>query len=92
MRQGIFWSEFKFDENLFQLLTGLVTFFFRYIVHQFAKVLPNNAEARRAFVSSGGLKKVQEIQAEPGSKLKEWVLHFFLQEMVDIADTSCAGT
>ena len=45
----------------------------RYIVHQFAKVLPNNAEARRAFVSSGGLKKVQEIQAEPGSKLKECV-------------------
>ena len=45
----------------------------KYIVHQFAKVLPNNAEARRAFVSSGGLKKVQEIQAEPGSKLKEYV-------------------
>jgi hypothetical protein len=43
-------------------------------VHQFAKVLPNNAEARRAFVSSGGLKKVQEIQAEPGSKLKEYVV------------------
>jgi hypothetical protein len=45
----------------------------KYIVHQFAKVLPNNADARRAFVSSGGLKKVQEIQAEPGSKLKEYV-------------------
>ena len=44
-------------------------------MHQFAKVLPNNAEARRAFVSSGGLKKVQEIQAEPGSKLKECVTH-----------------
>eukprot|EP00054_Salpingoeca_dolichothecata_P020332 m.128032 g.128032 ORF g.128032 m.128032 type:complete len:511 (+) comp23575_c0_seq1:33-1565(+) len=32
------------------------------VVAQFAKVLPHDAKARRAFVSSGGLKKVQEIQ------------------------------
>lgn len=29
-----------------------------------AQVLPNDMEARRNFVTSGGLKKVQELQAE----------------------------
>ena len=28
------------------------------------QVLPNDMEARRNFVTSGGLKKVQELQAE----------------------------
>lgn len=31
------------------------------------KVLPHDSKARRLFVTSGGLKKVQEIKAEPGS-------------------------
>lgn len=42
-------------------------------MHQFAKVLPKNMDARKAFVTSGGLKKIQEIQAEDGSKLREYV-------------------
>ena len=32
-----------------------------YVCAQFAKVLPNNSEARRAFVQSGGFQKIQEI-------------------------------
>eukprot|EP00033_Pygsuia_biforma_P001723 GCRY01001929.1.p1 GENE.GCRY01001929.1~~GCRY01001929.1.p1 ORF type:complete len:507 (-),score=65.83 GCRY01001929.1:459-1979(-) len=45
----------------------------KYVVAQFAKVLPHDVPARRAFVSSGGLKQIQEIQAEPGSKLREFI-------------------
>eukprot|EP00038_Savillea_parva_P017750 m.21447 g.21447 ORF g.21447 m.21447 type:complete len:167 (-) comp3897_c0_seq1:338-838(-) len=41
------------------------------VVGQFAKVLPNDPKARKLFVTSGGLKKVQEIKAEPGSQLEE---------------------
>ena len=43
----------------------------KYVVSQFAKVLPNNAKARRLFVTSGGLKKILEIKAEAGSQLQE---------------------
>jgi hypothetical protein len=35
----------------------------QHVVAQFAKVLPNDAKARKLFVTSGGLKKVQEIKA-----------------------------
>lgn len=38
------------------------------------QILPNDARARRLFVTTGGLKKVQEIQAEPGSALAEYIL------------------
>lgn len=37
------------------------------------QILPNDAQARRLFVTSGGLKKVQEIQAEPGTTLSEYI-------------------
>lgn len=37
------------------------------------QILPNDPRSRRLFVTSGGLKKVQEIQAEPGSKLAEYI-------------------
>lgn len=37
------------------------------------QILPNDAKARRLFVTSGGLKKVQEIQAEPGTTLSEYI-------------------
>jgi 3-methyladenine DNA glycosylase AlkD len=43
----------------------------KYVVGQFAKVLPHDVSARREFVSSGGLQKLQQITAEPGSKLQE---------------------
>jgi len=45
----------------------------KHVVGQFAKVLPHDAKARRLFVTSGGLKKVQEIKAEPGSALQEYI-------------------
>ncbi|EPQ14151.1 Sperm-associated antigen 6 [Myotis brandtii] len=38
-----------------------------------SKVLPHDSKARRLFVTSGGLKKVQEIKAEPGSLLQEYI-------------------
>jgi 3-methyladenine DNA glycosylase AlkD len=44
---------------------------FENVVGQFAKVLPNDTKARKLFVTSGGLKKVQEIKAEPGTQLEE---------------------
>ena len=45
----------------------------QYVCAQFAKVLPSNLEAKRTFVQSGGFQKIQEIQAEPGSKLREYI-------------------
>ncbi|KAI3355197.1 hypothetical protein L3Q82_018055, partial [Scortum barcoo] len=45
----------------------------KHVVCQFSKVLPHDAKARRLFVTSGGLKKVQEIDAEPGSALQEHI-------------------
>ncbi len=39
-----------------------------YVCAQFAKVLPLNLEAKRTFVQ-----RIQEIQAEPGSKLREYM-------------------
>lgn len=38
----------------------------KYVVAQFAKVLPHDVTARRAFVTSGGLQRVQEIAASLG--------------------------
>ena len=35
--------------------------------------MPNDAKARRLFVTTEGLKKIQEIQAEPGSCLAEYI-------------------
>ncbi|KAM6166250.1 sperm-associated antigen 6-like [Erethizon dorsatum] len=45
----------------------------KHVLGQFSKVLPHNSGARRLFVTSGGLRKVQEIQAEPGSLLQEYI-------------------
>ncbi|XP_026147837.1 sperm-associated antigen 6 [Mastacembelus armatus] len=45
----------------------------KHVVCQFSKVLPHDSKARRLFVTSGGLKKVQEIEAEPGSPLQEYI-------------------
>ena len=38
-----------------------------------SKVLPHDSKARRLFVTSGGLKKVQEMDAEQGSPLQEYI-------------------
>lgn len=45
----------------------------KHVMCQFSKVLPHDSKARRLFVTSGGLKKVQEIDAEPGSALQEYI-------------------
>ncbi|KAK2859371.1 hypothetical protein Q5P01_003991 [Channa striata] len=45
----------------------------KHVLCQFSKVLPHDAMARRVFVTSGALKKVQEIKAEPGSPLQEYI-------------------
>ncbi|KAJ1189981.1 hypothetical protein NDU88_006722 [Pleurodeles waltl] len=45
----------------------------KHVVGQFSKVLPHDSKARRLFVTSGGLKKVQEIRPEPGSVLQEYI-------------------
>ena len=37
------------------------------------QVLPNDPASRRLFVTSGGLKKIQEIKPEPGSALREHI-------------------
>ncbi|KAM9331804.1 sperm-associated antigen 6-like [Pholidichthys leucotaenia] len=45
----------------------------KHVACQFSKVLPHDSKARRLFVTSGALKKVQEIEAEPGSPLQEYI-------------------
>uniref|UniRef100_A0A803VAR9 Sperm associated antigen 6 n=1 Tax=Ficedula albicollis TaxID=59894 RepID=A0A803VAR9_FICAL len=45
----------------------------KHVIGQFSKVLPHDSKARRLFVTTGGLKKVQEIKAEPGSLLQEYI-------------------
>lgn len=47
---------------------------FKYVLGQFSKVLPNDAVARRRFAASGSLRKLQEIEAEPGSTLMEHIM------------------
>eukprot|EP00049_Salpingoeca_infusionum_P009277 m.153437 g.153437 ORF g.153437 m.153437 type:complete len:512 (+) comp14291_c0_seq1:264-1799(+) len=44
------------------------------VVSQFAKILPGDPKARKQFVTSGGLKKIQEIKTEEGSDLSEAIL------------------
>mmetsp|Transcript_56160 Transcript_56160/g.130772 ORF Transcript_56160/g.130772 Transcript_56160/m.130772 type:complete len:509 (+) Transcript_56160:153-1679(+) len=43
----------------------------KYVVQQLTKVLPSNMDARRSFIQSGGLQKIQEVRAEMGSKLQD---------------------
>lgn len=45
----------------------------KYVLGQYSKILPEDPRARRLFVTSGALKKVQEIEATPGSTLMEYV-------------------
>ncbi|XP_069770732.1 sperm-associated antigen 6 isoform X4 [Narcine bancroftii] len=45
----------------------------KHVVGQYSKVLPYDTKARRVFVTSGGLKKIQEIKAEPGSIMQEYI-------------------
>lgn len=45
----------------------------KYILGQFSKVLPKDASARRLFITTGGLKKVQEIEYEEKSLVGEYI-------------------
>jgi len=46
----------------------------KYVVHQFAKVLPNQPAARKSFVQSRGLERVQELKAsDNNAKLQEYI-------------------
>ena len=40
----------------------------KYIIAQYAKVLPHDATARRNFVTSGGLRKIQDIVTSGGEQ------------------------
>jgi len=45
-----------------------------YVLAQFAKTLPNDQGAKKAFVLSEGLKKIQSLsEAKPGTKLRAYV-------------------
>jgi 3-methyladenine DNA glycosylase AlkD len=43
------------------------------LLRQFSKVLPADIPARKSFVHSGCLKLMQEIQAEPGTKIRQFI-------------------
>eukprot|EP00820_Chromera_velia_P018706 Cvel_27693.t1-p1 / transcript=Cvel_27693.t1 / gene=Cvel_27693 / organism=Chromera_velia_CCMP2878 / gene_product=Sperm-associated antigen 6, putative / transcript_product=Sperm-associated antigen 6, putative / location=Cvel_scaffold3496:6466-11229(+) / protein_length=470 / sequence_SO=supercontig / SO=protein_coding / is_pseudo=false len=58
----------------------------KYVVQQFAKVLPHDLQARRSFVQSGGLQKIQEVKAETGSKLKDAIDEINLLYPVEIVN------
>eukprot|EP01116_Phalansterium_solitarium_P007450 TRINITY_DN2011_c2_g1_i1.p1 TRINITY_DN2011_c2_g1~~TRINITY_DN2011_c2_g1_i1.p1 ORF type:complete len:553 (+),score=126.27 TRINITY_DN2011_c2_g1_i1:110-1660(+) len=46
----------------------------QYVVHQFAKILQSDPTTRKEFVANGSLQKVLQLHAEPGSKLKDFLL------------------
>ena len=46
----------------------------KYVLRQFAQLLPSDAEARRAFVQSGGLQFLQELNETVGGKLSEFIV------------------
>jgi hypothetical protein len=45
----------------------------KYVLEQISKLLPKNSKARVPFVTSGGFQSVQKIQAEAGSKIREYI-------------------
>lgn len=48
----------------------------KYLVHQFAKVLPHHPQARKSFVQSRGLQRIQQLrgQNDERSKLHEFIM------------------
>ena len=46
----------------------------KYVLRQFAQLLPHDVEARRAFVQSGGLQFLQELNETVGGKLSEFII------------------
>lgn len=78
----------------------------KYIVQQFAKVLPNNPAARKSFVQSRGLARIQELKSGEGSgaqggdnaqhaKLQEYIATInacYPQEIVQFYSPNYADT
>ncbi|KAF8562956.1 hypothetical protein P879_11589 [Paragonimus westermani] len=60
-------------EALQPLLTHAPSNILKYTVAQFSKVLPHDANSRRLFVTSGGLKKIQELKDESQGQLMEYI-------------------
>jgi hypothetical protein len=46
----------------------------KYILKQFAQMLPHDLEARRSFVQSGGLEFLQTLGEAAGGKLTEYIM------------------
>lgn len=46
----------------------------KYVLRQFAQLLPHDVEARRAFVQNGGLQFLQELNETVGGKLSEYII------------------
>jgi len=65
-------------ENVEPLLSTAPPNILKYVVAQYSKVLPRDPAARRAFVTSGGLRKLQELLATEasaeGSVLREHII------------------
>merc|ERR1711988_312283 len=67
----------------------------KYVVQQFARVLPNDLQSRRSFVQSGGLQKIQEVKADVGSKLRDYIdeiNHLYPPEIVNYYSPNYAET
>ncbi|KAH0789944.1 Sperm-associated antigen 6 [Histomonas meleagridis] len=60
-------------EALQPLITTAPENILKYALEQISKLLPKNPKARVPFVTSGGFQAVQKIQAEPGSKLRDYI-------------------
>ncbi|KAG5305849.1 SPAG6 protein, partial [Pseudoatta argentina] len=60
-------------EALESLLNDVPPIILKYVLGQFSKILPNDTRARKLFVTSGALRKIQKIQAEPGTTLLEYI-------------------
>lgn len=43
------------------------------ILEQFAKVLPNDSMAQRLFISTGGLKKILDIEYDGNDNIIKWI-------------------
>ena len=60
-------------EALQPLITTAPDKILAYVLEQISKLLPKNPKARVPFVTSGGFQAVQKIEAEPGSKIREYI-------------------
>ncbi|KAA0187399.1 Sperm-associated antigen 6 [Fasciolopsis buskii] len=60
-------------EALEPLLCRAPSNILKYTVAQFSKVLPHDTNSRRLFVTSGGLKKIQELKNDCDAQLAEYI-------------------